>query len=109
MTLQNLLKHPIYAGAYAYGRRQVDPRRQQAGRPSSGRVVAEPSDWFVLIKDVLPAYITWAPQRQPLPRRRTRRAASWVVLTHWAGGVWHLWLSHDRALWRGEQAAHLSV
>ena len=26
MTLQNLLKHPIYAGAYAYGRRQVDPR-----------------------------------------------------------------------------------
>lgn len=25
MTLQNLLKNPAYAGAYAYGRRQIDP------------------------------------------------------------------------------------
>ncbi len=33
MTLQNLLKNPLYAGAYAYGRRQVDPRKQQPGRP----------------------------------------------------------------------------
>ena len=32
MTLQNMLKHPLYAGAYAYGRRQVDPR-QEATRP----------------------------------------------------------------------------
>jgi DNA invertase Pin-like site-specific DNA recombinase len=38
MTLQNMLKHPIYAGAYAYGRRQVDPRKQPPGRPSTGRV-----------------------------------------------------------------------
>jgi DNA invertase Pin-like site-specific DNA recombinase len=29
MTLQNLLKSPIYAGAYVYGRRQVDPRKKQ--------------------------------------------------------------------------------
>src|SRR5713226_3665173 len=28
-TLQNLLKHPVYAGAYVYGRRPVDPRRQR--------------------------------------------------------------------------------
>jgi len=68
MTLQNLLKHPIYAGAYAYGRRQVDPRRQQAGRPSTGRVVQSPDDWFVLIKDVLPAYITWEQYEQHLAR-----------------------------------------
>jgi hypothetical protein len=34
MTLQNMLKHPIYAGAYAYGRRQVGPRKQQPGRPA---------------------------------------------------------------------------
>src|SRR6266508_2046340 len=50
-----------------------------------------------------------APHRQSIPRRRTGCAPPWVVLTHGAGGVWHLWLSHDRALWRGEQAAHLSV
>jgi DNA invertase Pin-like site-specific DNA recombinase len=35
MTLQNLLKHPIYAGAYAYGRRQVDPRRKAPDCPLS--------------------------------------------------------------------------
>ncbi len=29
-TLQNLLKHPLYAGAYVYGRRQMDRRRYQA-------------------------------------------------------------------------------
>jgi DNA invertase Pin-like site-specific DNA recombinase len=116
MTLQNLLKHPIYAGAYAYGRRQVDPRRQQAGRPSTGRVVAEPGDWMVLIKDALPAYITWEQCEQHLARLSANQsradtlgAAPRVVLTHGAGGVWHLWLSYDRALRRGDQPAHLSV
>jgi DNA invertase Pin-like site-specific DNA recombinase len=39
MTLQCLLKHPIYAGAYSYGRRQTDLRKQQPGRPATGRVV----------------------------------------------------------------------
>jgi hypothetical protein len=28
MTPQNMLKNPIYAGAYAYGKRQVDPRKK---------------------------------------------------------------------------------
>ena len=37
MTLQNMLKHPIYAGAYTYGRRQVDARKKQPGRPSTRR------------------------------------------------------------------------
>ncbi len=38
MTLQNLLKNPVYAGAYAYGRRRVDPRRKKPGRPGTGYV-----------------------------------------------------------------------
>jgi DNA invertase Pin-like site-specific DNA recombinase len=57
MTLQNLLHNPIYAGYYAYGRRQVDPRRQQPGRPATGRVVREAADWLVLLPDRQPAYI----------------------------------------------------
>ena len=60
VTLQNLLKHPLYAGAYVYGRRRVDPRRKQAGRPETGRVVAGPNEWLVLLKDRLPAYLSWA-------------------------------------------------
>ena len=59
VTLQNLLKHPLYAGAYVYGRRRVDPRRKQAGRPETGRVVAGPNEWLVLLKDRVPAYISW--------------------------------------------------
>jgi DNA invertase Pin-like site-specific DNA recombinase len=59
VTLSNLLRNPIYAGAYVYGRRPVDPRRRQPGRPSTGRTVAPPQQWEVLIKDHLPAYIDW--------------------------------------------------
>lgn len=58
-TLLSLFYNPIYAGAYAYGRRPVDPRKKKAGRPSTGRKVAQSGEWKVLLKDRLPAYITW--------------------------------------------------
>ncbi len=74
VTLQNLLKHPLYAGAYVYGRRRVDPRRQQAGRPSTGRTVTAPDDWYVLLKDRLPAYISWEQYEENLARLQANRA-----------------------------------
>ena len=40
-TLQNMLHNPAYAGYYAYGRRQVEPRRKIPGRPDTGRVVKD--------------------------------------------------------------------
>lgn len=58
-VLSNLLHHPIYAGAYVYGRRPTDPRRKQPGRPSTGRLVAKPEACQVLLKDRLPVYISW--------------------------------------------------
>ena len=58
-TLQNLLRHPSYAGAYRFGHRPVDPRRKQPGRPSTGKLVRRPEDCLVLIRDRLPAYISW--------------------------------------------------
>jgi DNA invertase Pin-like site-specific DNA recombinase len=81
-TLQNLLKHPIYAGAYVYGRRPIDPRRQRAGRPDTGRVVAAPADWQVLLRDRLPAYISWEQYEQnqaQLQANRTRADTLGVV------------------------------
>ena len=60
VTLSNILRHPIYAGAYVYGRRPTDPRKKVAGRPATGRTVAKPDEWEVLLKDHLPAYISWA-------------------------------------------------
>jgi len=58
-TLSNLLHHPAYAGAYAYGRRRIDPRKQQAGRPFTGRTVAPREQWEALLLGRLPAYISW--------------------------------------------------
>jgi DNA invertase Pin-like site-specific DNA recombinase len=57
-TLQNMLHNPAYAGYYAYGRRQVDPRRKVPGRPDTGRVVKDAGEWLVLLPGRLPAYVT---------------------------------------------------
>ncbi len=57
-TLQTMLKHPLYAGSYVYGRRQDDPRRKQPERPRTGRVVMETDEWLVLLPNHCPAYIS---------------------------------------------------
>ena len=59
MTLQDMLRNPMYAGAYCYGKRQTDPRLKKAGRASTGRIVQKIENYHVLIKDKVPAYITW--------------------------------------------------
>jgi DNA invertase Pin-like site-specific DNA recombinase len=74
MTLQMLLKHPLYAGAYVYGRRQGDPRRRQPGRPRSGRVVVLPTDWLAFVPDRAPAYITWEEYEANLAQLEANRA-----------------------------------
>ena len=53
------MHHPIYAGAYTWGRRPTDPRRKLPGRPGTGRTVVSPEQCAVLLKDHCPAYITW--------------------------------------------------
>ncbi|HEY2264795.1 MAG TPA: recombinase family protein [Streptosporangiaceae bacterium] len=57
-TLQNMLHNPVYAGYFAWGRRQVDQRRKAPGRPGTGRVVKDSTEWLVLLPARLPAYIT---------------------------------------------------
>lgn len=56
-TLLCMLHHPIYYGAYVYGRRKTDPKKVVKGNPNSGRVWASSENWDVLIEDKLPAYI----------------------------------------------------
>ena len=58
-TLQNILRHPIYAGAYRYGHRPTDPRAKVPGRPATGRKIRSADACEVLLKDRLPAYISW--------------------------------------------------
>lgn len=56
-TIHTVLTHPIYAGTYRHGHRQVDPRRKQPGKRCSGRVVMAPEDYHALIPGHCPAYI----------------------------------------------------
>lgn len=58
-TFNQMLHHPIYAGAYSYGRRQTDPRRKVPGKPSTGQIPKPMDQWLVLLQDRLPAYISW--------------------------------------------------
>ena len=72
-TLQNMLRNPAYAGYYAYGRRQTDPRRKIPGRPDTGRVVKSSGEWLVLIPGRLPAYITEEEHEANLARLTANR------------------------------------
>ncbi|MBC8356365.1 MAG: recombinase family protein [Planctomycetes bacterium] len=59
VTLLNLLHHPIYAGAYRWGYREIDPRRKIPGRPTTGRTFNAHDKCRVLIRGRFPADITW--------------------------------------------------
>ena len=55
-TVRNILTHPMYAGAYVYGRTCQNPTSRRV------RGVAQrlrPDEWQVLMKDRYPAYISW--------------------------------------------------
>ena len=79
MTLQNMLKNPAYAGAYAYGRRQQDLRKQKPGQPKTGRVVRAPEDWHALVFDQFPAYISWEQYQQNLARLKDNQARAETI------------------------------
>lgn len=57
-SITTILTHPLYAGTYGYGFRQIDPRRKNPEKRGSGRVVMDPEDYHALIPDHCPAYIT---------------------------------------------------
>jgi DNA invertase Pin-like site-specific DNA recombinase len=58
-TLGRMRHHPIYAGAYSYGRRRVDRKRTAASGGKLKMREVPMSEWMVLERDRLPAYITW--------------------------------------------------
>jgi DNA invertase Pin-like site-specific DNA recombinase len=73
-TLQTLLKHPIYAGVYAYGRRRIAPQRKKPGRPHSGRVLATQREWYAFLPDRVPAYISWEQYERNLAQLQANQA-----------------------------------
>jgi len=108
-TVQTMLKHPLYAGFYVYGRRQDDPRRKQPERPRTGRVVMTTDEWLVLLPNHCPAYISPEQFERNQVRLQANRARADAMGATRSGSallagmprVCSLWLSTHRPLrWR---------
>jgi DNA invertase Pin-like site-specific DNA recombinase len=55
----SILRHPIYAGSYAYGIHRVGTKNPATGRAEGGKWFVPPEELPVLLHDRLPAYISW--------------------------------------------------
>jgi DNA invertase Pin-like site-specific DNA recombinase len=68
-----VLKNPIYAGAYVYGRRQ-ERMGLVDGEIRRRRLRALPmAEWLVCIRDAHPAYVSWSEYTEALEKLRTNR------------------------------------
>jgi DNA invertase Pin-like site-specific DNA recombinase len=57
--VRTALHHPLYAGAYSWGRRQTQTQIDPSGRITRSRRRRLLADWTVLLHDRAPAYLTW--------------------------------------------------
>lgn len=56
--LVRMLKNPVYAGIYAFGRTRTEQEIEAHGDVHKRRRRVDPQQWEVVIEDILPAYIT---------------------------------------------------
>lgn len=70
--LRNMIRNPIYAGIYAYGRKRSEFR---AGRRRE-RVLNDPADWLVFLPDRLAGYISVEQWRRNLARLEANRSTA---------------------------------
>ena len=76
-----ILKHPIYAGAYAYGMHRTGTNDPATGRVGGGRKFVPPDEMAVLLHDRVPAYISWdryLANQEKLRQNRSRRESQGV-------------------------------
>jgi DNA invertase Pin-like site-specific DNA recombinase len=76
-SVNTVLKDPIYAGIYRYGRRQTDPRLKKPGRRQTGRRLVPPEQYHAWIPDHCPAYIT----RERYERNQKTIQENRIILT----------------------------
>ncbi len=59
LTVRRILTHPNYAGAYVFGRKEVEKGKAVHGPTRADRNRYRAGVWKILLKDHLPAYISW--------------------------------------------------
>lgn len=75
-TLNQTLHHPMYAGAYAHGRRPAQSKKgYHTGKDKKSKWLP-PEQWEVLIRDHVPAYITWERYLQNQERLKQNQTRS---------------------------------
>lgn len=57
--LRRVLTSPVYAGAYIYGRRQVQESLDEGLKPRKRLKEVKPEQWHALLKDHHEGYISW--------------------------------------------------
>jgi DNA invertase Pin-like site-specific DNA recombinase len=70
--LRNMIRNPIYAGIYAYGRKRSEFR---AGRRRE-RVLNDPADWLVFLPDRFEGYISVEQWHRNLARLEANRSTA---------------------------------
>ena len=58
-AILDILHNPAYAGAYVYGRKQLDPARRTPAHPAGGRLLQPLDKWEMCLHTRYPAYIPW--------------------------------------------------
>lgn len=71
-----MLRHPMYAGTYVYGRCPMDPKRRVNRNGKPARKWVSHDEWKVMIHDRVPAYITWE-QFEANQERMRQNASRW--------------------------------
>jgi DNA invertase Pin-like site-specific DNA recombinase len=74
-SLHNLFANPIYAGAYVWGMRPTEKRRQKPGRPGTGRRSCSAEAAEVFLPDRVPSYISWEQYRRNRAQVQSNMAA----------------------------------
>lgn len=72
--LHEMLASPIYAGAYAYGRRPIAPVLLDGQIKRVRAPGRDPSAWRVLLRDAHPGYISWVQYEANQARLRANSA-----------------------------------
>ena len=112
----SILRHPIYAGAYAYGLHRAGTKDPATGRAEGGKWFVPPEELAVLLRDRLPAYIAWdrylsnlqTPRAESIAPRCAGRAEARRGVAARPGRLRAMRPPHDDPI-QGRQEARLSL